>query len=267
MRPRRILTGEETSAILDEAVQQNALAVMTVHDENGWQMFKSRFLERDANRRFVVLDYQETHGTEPWPLVSGQYVGLSFRHKSRKVMFATVVEARGRYVIDGRTSVSAVRYRWPESMTELQRRAYYRTPIPTDVRVLANIWPGGVAAREPTQGAPLSVATGEALDLSCGGTLIRLNQVEAPQWTDGQTLGVELHLPDGQPPMLIDAYYRGTRHDQESRLCAAVQFVGLELSLDGRGLLQRLARCVQKFHRMSLARDLREGGRMRFRNG
>jgi c-di-GMP-binding flagellar brake protein YcgR len=245
MRPRRILTGEETALILDEAVRQSALAVLTVHEDSRWHMFKSRFLERDARRRFIVLDYQETHGTEPTPLVCGQYVGVSFRYKSRKVMFATVVEARGRYLVDPKTSVPAVRYRWPESLTELQRRAYFRTPIPAEVRVVASLWPGGLAARERTQTTALSVATGEALDLSCGGTLVRLNQIEAPQWTDNQTLGVSLHLPDGQPPLLVDAYYRGTRHDAGSHLCAAVQFVGLELSPGGRGVLQRLARCVQ----------------------
>lgn len=245
--------------ILGEAVRQNALAVLTIHENDDWRMFKSRFLERDGNHRFLVLDYQETHGTNPPVLVSGQYVGLSFRYKSRKVMFATVVEAKGRYLTDGKTSVPAVRYRWPESMTELQRRAYYRTPVPSDMSILVNLWPGGVAAREKTQGSALSVVTGEALDLSCGGTLIQLNQVETPTWTDNSTLGVELHLPDGQPPMLLDAYYRGTRHDNGNHLCTAVQFVGLELSLDGRGVLYRLARCVQKFHRRALANDLRKG--------
>jgi len=265
MRPRRILTAEETSAILDQAVQESALAVLTVHDDECWHTFKSRFLEHDSTRRFVVLDYQETHGTTPTPLASGQYVGISFRHKSRKVMFASVVEAKGQYLVDGQTSVPAVRYRWPESMTELQRRAYYRTPVPPGTRVLVNVWPGGVDARSPTQCNTLSVVTGEAVDVSCGGTLIRLNQVEAPSWADSQTLGVELHLPDG-PPLLVDAYYRGTRHDHGNHLCAAVQFVGLELSPVGRNLLQRLARCVQKFHRTALANNLRDG-RMHFRNG
>jgi c-di-GMP-binding flagellar brake protein YcgR len=265
MKPRRILTAEEASSMFDEAVGQNALAVLTVHGNGNWHTFKSRFLERDANRHFVVLDYQETHGTQPPPLVPGQYVGLSFRHKSRKVMFATVVEAKGRYLVDGKTGVPAVRYRWPESMTELQRRAYYRTPVPPEVRVLTNIWPGGVTARQSAQGSALSVVTGEALDMSCGGTLVRLNQLEAPRWTDNDTLGVELHLPDGQPPLLLDAYYRGTRHDAGDHLCTAIQFVGLELSLDGRGVLQRLARCVQKFHRTTLANDLRSG-RARFKS-
>jgi c-di-GMP-binding flagellar brake protein YcgR len=265
MRPRRILTGEETAVILDEAVRQGALAVLTVHERDCWHMFKSRFLERDANRRFVVLDYQETHGTKPTPLISGQYVGISFRYKSRKVMFATVVEARGRFLVDGKTSVPAVRYRWPESLTELQRRAYYRTPVPAGVHLIANLWPGGVAARDQAQSDTLSVITGDANDLSCGGTLIRIKQVEPPNWADNQTLGVELHLPDGQPPLLVDAYYRGMRHDSDNHVCAAVQFVGLELSLDGRGLLQRLARCVQKFHRTSLANDLRNS-RAKFRS-
>ena len=265
MKPRRILTAEESAAILDEAVAQGALAVLTVNQDGDWLTFKSRFLERDVICRFVVLDYQETHGTTPASLLGGQYVGLSFRYKSRKVMFATVVEARGRYLVGGKTSVPAVRYRWPESMVELQRRAYYRTPIPSGTRVLVNLWPGGLAARGPSQNTTLGVSSGQALDLSCGGTLVRLNQVEAPPWGDNQTLGVELHLPDG-PPLLLDAYYRGTRHDDENRLCAAIQFVGLELALEGRGLLQRLALFVQKFHRTTLANELR-GGRARFRSG
>jgi c-di-GMP-binding flagellar brake protein YcgR len=252
--------------MFDEAVRQNALAVLTLHEKGNWHTFKSRFLERDGKRRFIVLDCQETHGTQPPALSAGRYVGLSFRYKSRKVMFATVVEAKGRYLVDGKTAVPAVRYRWPESMTELQRRAYYRTPIPAEVRILVNVWPGGVAARPTAQGSALSVVTGEALDLSCGGTLVRLSQLEAPDWTDNQTLGAELHLPDGQPPLLIDGYYRGTRHDTGSHLCAAVQFVGIELSPDGREVLQRLARCVQKFHRATLATGLR-GGRARFRSG
>ncbi|WP_320046870.1 hypothetical protein [uncultured Ilyobacter sp.] len=264
MKPRRILTGQETSEMLTEAVSQNALAVLNVHEDGQWKTFKSRFLERDPNRRFIVLDYQETHGTKPPDLIVGQYVGLSFRYRSRKVMFATVVEARGRYMLDGKNSVTAIRYRWPESMTELQRRAYYRTEVPDGVRVLANVWPGGIDARNDAQNDSLSIITGQAQDLSCGGTLVRINQLDAPPWQDNQTLGVELHLPDGQPPLLVDAYYRGTRHDSDNQMCAAVQFVGLELSLQGRGILQRLARCVQKFHRTALSNNLKDG-RARFK--
>ena len=39
MRPRRILTAEETFTILDEAVQQSALAVLTVHEGDEWQIW------------------------------------------------------------------------------------------------------------------------------------------------------------------------------------------------------------------------------------
>jgi len=266
MKPRRILTAEETATILDEAVGQSALAILSFYENEKWKIYKSRFLERDANHRFVVLDYQETHGIAPPELIPGQYVGLSFRYKSRKVMFATVVEAKGKYMIDGTGSVAAVRYRWPESMTELQRRAYYRTPVPSDVRLTASVWRGGGAARDAAQGDSLAIYTGEALDLSCGGALIKLNQLDAPRWADNETLGVELHLPDGQPPLLLDGHYRGARHDNANHLCAAVQFVGLELSCDSKAVLQRLTRVVQKFHRSALTNNLRDG-RAQFRNG
>jgi c-di-GMP-binding flagellar brake protein YcgR len=255
MRPRRILTGREANEILHAAVAEQALAVLSVHDGASWLTFKSRFLERDPQRRFFVLDYRETHGAAPPPLDSGQYIGVSFRHKSRKVMFSTVVEAKGRYLLSGGQSVAAVRYRWPQTMTELQRRAYHRTLIPEGAVLPAAIWSGGAAARTQAHGS----LSGECADLSCGGTLIRLREDRAPAWIENATIGVELQLPDGRPPILVDAYYRGCRMDSAGTVCAAVQFVGLEVNPDGRAILHRLARCVQRFHRQTSAADVLRG--------
>lgn len=260
MRPRRILTLQEASEIIDQAVRDSTLAVLTVQQEQEWSTFKSRFLERDPHRKFIVLDYQELPGRPVVAVFPGQYVGVSFRHKSRKIMFATVVEARGRFLVDAHNSIAAVRYRWPDSMTELQRRAYYRTATPPGTRVEVNLWPGGVAGRDAATVA-LKVLHGEAADLSCGGALVRVPGAVRPAWKDNQTLGVEMHLPDGRPPIILDAYYRGARPDADGMIGIAVQFVGLELSVDGRALLQRLARCVQKFHRLALASELSSGDR------
>ncbi len=243
--------------MIDAGVREGALAVLTVPQGCEWISFKSRFLERDPKRRFFVLDYQETHGRKPPHLALGQYVGVSFRNKSRKIMFATVVEAKGRFMADGNQTIAAVRYRWPDSLTELQRRAYFRTPVPVGSALLVSMWPGGVGARESAQGRVLEIITGQARDLSCGGSLVQATTTTPPAWRDDQTLGVELQLPDGRPPVLLDAHFRGARHETDGTLCIAIQFVGLELTLEGRALLQRLARCVQKFHRLSLARELR----------
>lgn len=258
MKPRRILSVQEATEILDYAVRDSALAVLSVANEHDWVCFKSRFLERDGNRRFFVLDWGAA-GEEPPPLALGQYVGVSFRYKSRKVMFATVLEARGRFMNEGGKPIAAARYRWPESLTELQRRAYYRTPVPSGVCIPATAWLGGRNQRSAAQDSPLAALTGECIDISCGGTLVRLSQPQAPPWAEDQTIGVELHLPDGRQPVLLDAHYRGTRFDGDEQLCAAVQFVGLEMSVEGRNTLQRLARSVQRFHRLTLAPEFRSG--------
>lgn len=249
MRPRRILDGPEAGAILANAVNERALAVISVRLDDAWYTFKSRFLERDADHRFFVLDFQETHGTEPPPIEPGQHVGISFRHKSRKLMFASVIEAKGRFCVNGGENIPAIRYRWPESLIELQRRAYYRTIIPAGTNVRATLWAGGVNARAEAQTQALSVWGGDCLDLSCGGTLIRLGDATAPDWPNDQVVGLELHLPDGRPPVMLDAYYRGARRDETGLQCLATQFVGLEVTQEGRAVLGRLARCVQRFHR------------------
>lgn len=257
MRPRRIMTSQDTAEILDQAVRENALAVLSIQDQNDdWQTFKSRFLERDPNRRFIVLDFQETHGTKPPSLMPGQFVGISFRHRSRKVMFSSVVEAKGRYALADKTSVPAVRYRWPEGLTELQRRAYQRTVLPAGLSIPGKVWSGGVRPGDSDPVGP-TVRT-ETLDISCGGACMRLIDNSNIDWPDGQTLGVELQVPDGRPPLILNAYYRGCRPDTNGVQTIAVQFVGLELSQDGRAVLQRLARLVQRFNRQGMASTARQ---------
>jgi c-di-GMP-binding flagellar brake protein YcgR len=266
MKPRRIISPEETWEVLDAGVRENALAVLAVQNDDQWLTFKSRFLERDPQRKFVVLDYAESGDRPPPPLAPGQYVGISFRHKSRKIMFASVVEARGKFVVGNQQSVAAVRYRWPDSLTELQRRAYHRTPVPAGTSLLVSAWPGGCAAWQAAQTRSLQIVNGQAIDISCGGTLIRINEPNPPDWREDLTLGVEIQLPDGRDPLLVDAYYRGARHSPDGALCLGLQFVGLELSFDGRAVLQRLARCVQRFHRLTVVKGVRgEGGLARFR--
>ena len=66
---------------------------------------------------------------------------------------------------------------------------------------------------------------------------------------------------DAAPPLVVDAHFRGVRHDELGQLSAAIQFVGLELSVDGRLVLQRLAACVQKFHRLSFISGVRHWNR------
>ncbi|MFH1747403.1 MAG: hypothetical protein ABIG44_10215 [Planctomycetota bacterium] len=253
MKPKRVITEQDTAAIFDEAVQEHALAVLTLQNDNNWQTFKSRFLERDSSGHFFVLDYLSPNGDDLPELTPGQFVGVSFRHHSRKVLFATVVEARGHFVLDNRTTVPAIRYRWPESMTELQRRSYYRTPVPESLNLIANIWSGGLPARTTVQNSTLQITSGTLADVSCGGALVRMHEATPTPWNDNDIVGFETQLADGKPAVMLDAYYRGARHDELGQFNAALQFIGLELTIDGRLVLQRLAKCVQKFHRMSIA--------------
>lgn len=264
MKPRNIMTLNDSAEILDEAVRGQTLAAITTQHQEGWHLFKSRFLERDANRQYIVLDHQSLHGVTPPPLEIGQYVGISFRHRSRKVMFATVVEAKGRFVTEDNQNLLAIRYRWPETMVEMQRRAYHRTLIPPGITLGASIWPGGVSTLKSRGQAGGDAMTGTALDLSCGGTLLQLGGAQPPAWPIDQTVGLELQLPDGRPPILLDAQFRGARQNESGQITVAMQFIGLELSLDGRGVLQRLARTIQKFNRMTVVEELRGNSNAHF---
>ncbi|MGE0478883.1 MAG: flagellar brake protein [Phycisphaerae bacterium] len=257
MRPRRFAAYHDSAEILDHAVSESALAVITLQEGGDWRSFKSRFLERDPRERFFVLDYLPANG-ETLPLLTpGQYAGVSFRHKSRKIMFATIIEATGRFALPDGSTMPAIRYRWPESFTELQRRVYYRTPVPSGIHLLASLWRGGAGAAGKPDSEPFS---GRLVNLSCGGALVRLGQGTTPAWEENATLGVEVQLADGRSAVVVDARYRGTRPDESGAPCAAFQFIGLEMTLDGRVVLNRIARCVQRFHRLLAPPDLQDRG-------
>lgn len=251
MKTRRTLAQEDTVEMFDIAVRDRALAVLSVHEDDQWVTFKSRFLERDPRRQFFVLDCQSFDGQQLPDLLPGRYVGVSFRYRSRKVLFSTAVQARGHFVVDPATSIPAVRYRWPESLTELQRRAYYRTPVPESQILLGSFNPSSQSQRPEGQDASEFV-TGQILDISCGGAFVRLNRADCPDWAENRTLSAELHLGDNRGAIRADVRYRGFRRDNFGQVGIAVQFVGLEMTVEGRLILQRLASCVQRFHRLSL---------------
>jgi c-di-GMP-binding flagellar brake protein YcgR len=257
MNPRRAVPEESAGVIMREAASEHALAILSLRTEDDWATFKSRFLECDPKQSFFVLDYQAVDGHELPELAPGQCVGVSFRHRNRKVLFATVVEARGHFLLEDKTTVPAIRYRWPERLTELQRRAYYRTPVPESMSLPASLWPGGLAARAAAQGSTLEMLNGTLVNVSCGGALLQVN--DAPSsWKENETLGLEAQLGDGKPPIMVDARFRGVRHDEVGHLCVAVQFIGLEMTVDGRLILQRLASTVQRLHRASLSAGVRD---------
>lgn len=258
MKPRHTLGVRDAGDIFDRAVQERALAVLTMQNGQDWTSFKSRFLERDPHGRFFVLDYEPLDGGALPSVAPGQYVGVSFRQRSRKILFATLIEAKGHFILDNQTSVAAVRYRWPEALTELQRRAYYRTPVPGQVTLLVSLWPGGTTARTVAQGQTLQILTGDLGDLSCGGAYIHLHQPAPPPWSQDELLGAEVQMPDGGPPLLVNARYRGARADESGGTGIAVQFLGLELSLEGCDALQRIANGVHRLHRMSGGRGQRD---------
>jgi c-di-GMP-binding flagellar brake protein YcgR len=253
MRHNKVVLTHNESEVFDRAVRERAIAVVTLQQDSKWATFKCRFLERDPSMQFFVLDYNDPNGDDSLPPLSlGQYVGVSFRHGSRKVMFSTVVEAKGKYILPDNTEIAAIRYRWPQALTELQRRVFHRALIPTSQTLLGHLWDGGMIRRASAQNGTLEIVNGELVDISCGGAMIRLHGNRQPNWGETATLGAELQLGDGRPPVRLDANFRGFRTDEQGRVCAAVQFVGLELTVDGREVLHRLASVVQRLNREGL---------------
>ncbi len=250
MRPRRLTAELNTAELFARAVRERALAVLTIQQGGDWLTYKSRFLERDAARRFFVLDYLPDGDAPLPPLAPGQCVGVSLRQSSRKYMFASAVEARGQFVIDRDNAIPAIRYRWPDSITELQRRVYYRTPVPPGLELPVRLWAGGIQARPTDADDERALVEGTLMNLSCGGAQVGLDTPLDRPWGADELVGCEITLPDGRGVLELDAHYRGPRPDSDFGRSLAVQFVGLELGEGGRQKLARLAQCVNRLYRL-----------------
>jgi hypothetical protein len=98
-------------------------------------------------------------------------------------------------------------------------------------------------------------AAGEAIqahviDISCGGALVRPVGGRS-DFREGDAVGTKLFLSDGKPPVEIEAKCRGRRKIEDGEMAIAVQFEDLFVAPDGRQVLERVAGCVQRFHRVA----------------
>ncbi len=244
-RPQAII-GRQRDEVIGDAAYRKTQIVLTRRAQDRWETYKSRLLDMASARRALVVAYPHEAGDDASAFARGEQVGVAFRHHSRKCLFASTVV--------GKSSPKRNRARphacpslllsWPEQIEQMQRRAYYRVPVPRESPISVRFWPGGPPPGSPTP--PDQPVAGQLLDLSVGGMLVEVAAADDPRLCENDPVRAEFAPESHQPSIAIEACYRHTRPLDRDKRALGFQFIGLELTDNGPSLLARLARAVSR---------------------
>ena len=130
---------------------------------------------------------------------------MTFRRGHKKCMFSTTVISGQDLPAESKQVALA----WPQTIQELQRRAYQRAKPGRRVRV--RFWQGGVAARASVEEEGVGIMDGTLLDLSAGGMRIIVGESQSRFFKDGDSVGCALTAKPRGQTFVLDAVFR---HEQ-----------------------------------------------------
>jgi c-di-GMP-binding flagellar brake protein YcgR len=244
--PRQLDTQRRQES-LDLAVSRRFIVSLSLKNDDGWNSYKSRFLARDDQTGELIVEYPSP-ADQPIPEVAPlQNIGVSFRRGHKKCLFNTTVRSRRNYSTENGAKTAALQLALPANVFELQRRVFYRTPIPDEMTIEVRIWPGS----DDTRTAESAPYRGTLLDLSAGGLSFILEGEDTPQWKVNTPITCWLSPGAGEPPIEAAAQFRHCEPDADDHMRVGLQFAGLEASKQGRATLQRILDLTMRLQAMS----------------
>ncbi len=253
--------------ILTEAADRQVPVVLSRQVGHCWATYKSRFLRGDSAGRFIVLAHPlPDPGQAPPELAPGERIGLTFRRGHKKCMCALEIDKLVTFEQNGMT-VAGFQVPWPDKLQELQRRIYFRANVPAGRHIEVKVWEAGMVAERPDSWQAMPHHTGLLQNVSAGGCRVILDAIRDPQLETGDSVRIQFQPDPRSEPLTIEAMFRHGDEMPQRKLSLGFQFVGMELSAQGRDMLQALARVVSTFLRIENRRTKRRSHRKEPKSG
>lgn len=231
------LTPEQIEAFLKQAVQEGLNGTLSCLREGKWNIFDIVIV--DISDSFLKLKLSSD--AKKVEIKIDQPVGICIHQEHFKYIFESVV-------IEPSTSeLSDIFIEGPEKIEKMQRRAYERQRVPSDLNVRAMFWHRGYY-RNSDQTPDEHYWQGKLENLSAGGAMIRVGQDHRDFFSIGQYVGLQFTPMSYQKPLLLEGQVRHlkTPPSQDS-LLVGVEFLGLEASPEGRDVLHRLLDVIEAY--------------------
>ncbi len=241
----QILTNADVTHILQCVIDAGAEGVMSHLTKGKWRICEVVF--KTLTPYTIHVEALRKEKVSPVDLTINQPVGMSVWHKSRKYIFEAVVvgyescvteSCGGKIVLD-----------LPGKIECMQQRAYSRAAVPPDLNVKALFWHRGYMDNTK-EAPPENYWQGRVVDLSAGGLQIAVDVEQGPNFRVGQLVGLQFTPMSHQKPILLEAQVKHLAEKaEENQLYVGVEFMGLEMSGEGREKLRRIINIVSEYEK------------------
>jgi hypothetical protein len=241
-----ILKDGEVLVALSEAVRHNATTRMCHMAGGKW--VRNEVTPRELAESGVVFQMPADSNAHLEKLQIHQPVGLSFQVNHEKFIFDSAILG---FESDITTHGGRVLLEIPETMEKMPRRAYDRQPVPSNLNIQVLFWHRGYA--DSTTRVPVeSYWQGQLMNLSAGGAQISVPFALSDCFGPNQLIGMQFTPMFYQKPILVEAQIIHLHPEEtENKLCLGLEFLGMEVSIDGRTTLHRLMDIVEEYTKLN----------------
>jgi len=236
-----ILKNDQVFELISEAVSLGLTARMCHLCGGKWMQNVAKMTKLSSSG--IMVQASEKQKTHLEKLQINQPVGISFQAKHQKCIFDSTVLGLDSSSADGWKILLAM----PDRIEKMPRRSYERQPVPSSLNVNVLFWHRGYI--ENTANTPIeSYWQGKLVNLSANGAQIATSLSLADSFQTGQLVGLQFTPMCYQKPVLVEGQIVHIQpKEEETTLNLGIEFLGLEVSIDGRNILHRLMDIVQEY--------------------
>jgi c-di-GMP-binding flagellar brake protein YcgR len=244
------LHGTEADQMIQTAIDQNVVAIMSYLSKNKWYVAKVILTAIEPDR--ICVESALMKEKHPINIQLDQPVGVSFKYEYGKFVFDTTVMALEPSP-DSRSS-GRIALSKPGRVEVIQRRSYFRVNVPDSLKVNVVLWHRRGQNRHHSRADNTKYFEARLVDISAGGAQLLLDG--APEITNefkqGQFISMRFTPLPYETPLMLSAQIRNVLpRAGGGSVYLGLQLVGLEASPEGQETLTRLVGIIERYRTMS----------------
>lgn len=243
------LHGPEADNIIQTAVDQKVIAIMSYLSRNKWYVAKVYLTALEPGR--ICVESALSQEKHPINIKLDQPVGVSFKYEYGKFVFDTTVlalEPSPDSRSSGRIALSK-----PGRVEVIQRRSYFRVNVPSSLKVNVVLWHRKGQNRSGSRSDSTKCFDARLVDISAGGAQLLLDgdPDNANEFKQGQFISMRFTPLPYETPLMLSAQVRNVLpRAGGGSVYLGLQLVGLEASPEGQETLSRLVAIIERYRTM-----------------
>ena len=243
MSESEVLKDEELRDIFAQAIAEASDGTMSHLAKGKWR--SRAVLHATVVGDAVHVQIVAEDAPRPAGIQINQPVGIAIQQEFNKVIYETIVVGFESSVNE--TGIGRIVLELPDQVERMQRRAYTRVQVPSDLNVNILFWHRGYTddtAEVPDE----NYWQGRLVNLSAGGFQIAVSLDQSPSFRVGQLVGVQFTPMSYEKPIMAEAQIKHIAESvDDGTLFIGAEFIGLEASSQGRKQLRRISDIVGEY--------------------